>query len=625
MSALVTFRDVSLQLGEKPLFDQINLVINAGERIGLLGRNGAGKSTLLKTLQGMYALDSGDIIYRKGLKIAALAQDVPTDIHGPILEIVLQGLGEQGKTIQAYEQLSAKLDPNDQLALKKLAQLQQEIDAQQGWQLQQQVHTTLSKLALPTQLEFSALSGGLKRRVLLARALVSKPDILLLDEPTNHLDIDSIQWLENYLPSFGGCLLFITHDREFLSQIATRIVELDRGFLISYEGSYDRFLEHKSTLLTTEKNQNALFDKRLAQEETWIRQGIKARRTRNEGRVRALKAMREQRAQRRDIERKATLALNKIDHSGRIVIRAHNIGLTYEGKNLFEQFSIQINHGDKIGILGANGCGKTSLVNILLGLTTPTSGTVKHGANLDIAYLDQMRSQLDENTTLADNVADGSEFVTFNGKHQHVLAYLKRFLFSAERARTSVAQLSGGERNRLLLAKLLAQPNNLLVLDEPTNDLDMETLELLEGMLVEYPGTLIVVSHDRRFLDHVVTSTIVFDPNQPLQEYIGGYHDWLRQRKIPEKKLASKAEETQAKPAPKKMKLTYAEELELTALPDKISTLEQQIEQQQQQLADPDFYQQNQEIIVIEQQVLKDLEQQLDAAFTRWEYLDTKA
>ena len=623
---LVTIRQACLQLGEHLLFDHIDLQLHAGERIGLLGRNGAGKSTLLKVLTGKIELDSGEIEQVGDVQVCMLDQDVPNDMHGTIFQIVLSGLQAHAQLLEDYHRVS-HAEPLD---TEMLIKLQEQIEQHQVWQAQQRVDAVLSRLGLDPGRQFSTLSGGLKRQVILARALVADPDILLLDEPTNHLDIEAIQWLEQFLPSFKGCLLFITHDRVFLQNIATRIVELDRGHLISFEGRYQKFLAHKQTLIDTEKSQNALFDKRLAEEEVWIRKGVKARTTRNEGRVRKLMEMRDQRENRRDIKAAAMLKVGKIEASSRVVIRAKNISFGYGDYQVFESFSLQINRGDRIGIVGRNGCGKSSLIRCLLGLEKPNAGTVKLGENLNIAYFDQMRGELDEEESLAYNIADGAEYIECNGKRQHVFGYLRKFLFSPERANSPISVLSGGERNRLLLAKILAKPNNVLVLDEPTNDLDMETLDMLENMLLEYPGTLIIVSHDRQFLDNVVTSTLLFDNSLSIHHYLGGYTRAISQYQ----QLGQKAEVVETKPTPesnkikksgKPRKMTYGQRLELEAMPAKIETMEAGIVAEQSKMAEPSFYQQEAEAIKAQQQKLADLTHELETMYDRWNELERLA
>ncbi|MGM0594090.1 MAG: ATP-binding cassette ATPase Uup [Pseudomonadota bacterium] len=628
--ALLTLRNVTLSFGGPPLLDGIDLQIEPGERLCLVGRNGTGKSTLMKLLNGELQAESGEIVARQGLRVARLTQEVPRDLHGDVFDVVADGLGEQGRLLAEYHHISQQLASGDEKALGKLERIQHELEACDGWQTNQRVESVISRLKLPADSEFAELSGGMKRRVLLARELVREPDLLLLDEPTNHLDVAAIDWLEAFLASWGGTLLFITHDRMFLQNLATRIIELDRGQLTSWPGDYETYLKRKAEALEAEAQQNALFDKRLAQEEAWIRQGIKARRTRNEGRVRALKAMREERNRRRERSGKAKVTVTEAERSGKVVIEAVGIGMAYEGNTLFHDFSTAIMRGDKVGILGPNGAGKSTLLKVLLGKEAPQQGKVKLGTNLEIAYFDQHRAQLDEAATVVDNVAEGSDRVEVNGQSKHIMGYLQDFLFSPERARSPVRSLSGGERNRLLLAKLFTKPANLLVMDEPTNDLDVETLELLEELLLDYQGTLLLVSHDRAFLNNVVTSTIAFEGQGELHEYVGGYDDWLRQRRsaAPEPQLAksqAKSEPQKAvekKPAAKPVKLSYKDQRELDALPKRIEELETAMEALHETMADPGFYQQDGATIAETKEKLDTLEAEMAEAFERWEALE---
>lgn len=626
--ALLTLRNVTLSFGGPPLLDGVDLQIEPGERLCLVGRNGTGKSTLMKLLDGELQADSGEILARQGLKVARLTQEVPHGLQGDVFDVVADGLGEQGRLLAEYHHVSQQLAGGDETLLTRLERIQHELEACDGWQTNQRVEAVISRLKLPADSEFAALSGGMKRRVLLARELVREPDLLLLDEPTNHLDVAAIDWLEEFLLGWGGTLLFITHDRMFLQNLATRIIELDRGQLTSWPGDYQTYLRRKAEALEAEAQQNALFDKRLAQEEAWIRQGIKARRTRNEGRVRALKAMREERSERRERSGKARVAVTEAERSGKIVIEAQEIGMAYAGRTLFHDFSTSIMRGDKVGILGPNGSGKTTLLQVLLGRLSPQQGKVKLGTNLEIAYFDQHRAQLDEEATVLDNVAAGSDRVEVNGKSKHIMGYLQDFLFSPERARSPVRSLSGGERNRLLLAKLFSKPANLLVMDEPTNDLDVETLELLEELLLDYQGSLLLVSHDRAFLNNVVTSTIAFEGEGELHEYVGGYDDWLRQRRAPQAQAGKGEPVSAAKPKAEKKgetrpaKLSYKDQRELDALPQRIEQLESELAELQQQMADPAFYQQQGEAISAAGERLSTLEQELAGAYQRWEALE---
>jgi len=628
--SLIVLRDIQLGFGGPPLLDGVNLVIDKGERVCLLGRNGAGKSTLLRLILGELAPDDGERILTDGVRVAQLRQEVPQDTRGTVFDVVTEGIGALAALVRRYHRLSGQLaETADEALLRQLTHTQHELEAADGWQLEQRVESVITRLALDPDLEFAGLSGGVKRRVLLAQALVGEPDLLLLDEPTNHLDIESIDWLESFLLNYPGALLFITHDRAFLRRLATRILELDRGQLTDWPGDYDNFLRRKEERLHAEALEQARFDKRLAQEEVWIRQGIKARRTRNEGRVRALEAMRRERQQRRGSDGKAKLQLDEADRSGRLVVEARDIDYAWEGKPVIRGLSTRIMRGDRIGVIGPNGVGKTTLLNLLLGRLTPDSGQVRLGTNLEVVYFDQLRGQLDESLTVRDNVSGGSDKVEVGGRSKHVMGYLQDFLFTPERARTPVKTLSGGERNRLLLAKLFTRPANLLVLDEPTNDLDMETLELLEELLLDFQGTLLLVSHDRDFLDHVVTSCLVFTGDCRVEESVGGYSDWerIRSRRQAEEKRTQAAVQKVSQPVeaykPKPAgKLSYKDQRELDALPQKIETLEAELEQVQQQLADPALYQGNGEQIGELQQRLQTLEQALETAYSRWEALE---
>lgn len=627
--ALLSLKQVTVSYGGPNLLDKVDFQLDRGERVCLVGRNGAGKSTLMKLIAGEIKADGGEMIGTQELKIARLEQEVPIGTHGKVFDVVANGLGDISPLLVEYHQLIHQLESDSSEALlNKLEKAQHKLEAADGWSLEQRVETVISRLSLDADADFDSLSGGKKRRVLLAQALVKQPDILLLDEPTNHLDIESITWLEGFLKSYGGTLLFITHDRTFLQALATRIVQLDRGHLASFPGDYRNYLKKREEMLAAEAEQNAQFDKKLAQEEVWIRQGIKARRTRNEGRVRALEKMRKERGQRRERQGTVSMQLQEAERSGKLVIEAEDIGQSYDGKMLFEHFTTLIQRGDRIGIIGPNGCGKSTLLSILLKRIEPEQGEVKLGTNLEIAFFDQLRSQLNEEESVVENVGQGSDHVDINGSRKHIIGYLQDFLFTPERARTPVKALSGGERNRLLLAKLFTQPANLLVMDEPTNDLDAETLELLEDLLLNYGGTLLLVSHDRAFLNNVVTSTIAFDSDGQLREYVGGYDDWLNQRPQSQSKSETKA----AKPLPtptkpqqkKKSTLTYQEQLDLKALPARIEELEKQQQAFNQQMSDPAFYQQETDKITALQKQVADLEAELETAYSRWEYLEDK-
>ncbi|SDK11930.1 ATP-binding cassette domain-containing protein [Pseudomonas indica] len=633
---LLKFADVSLAYGAMPLLDHVSWQIARGERVCIIGRNGTGKSSLLRLVKGDQAADDGEIWRAPGLKIGELPQELPRADERTVFDVVAEGLAGVGELLAQYHHLSQNI--RDDADLQKLTQVQHELEAKDGWRLQQLVDSTLSRLQLPADKTLAELSGGWRRRVLLAQALVAEPDLLLLDEPTNHLDIGAIAWLEEALLGFQGAVLFITHDRAFLQNLATRILELDRGHLIDWNGDYASFLVHKEQQLAAEETANALFDKRLAQEEVWIRQGIKARRTRNEGRVRALKAMRAERSERRERQGKANIQLEAADKSGKQVIVAEHVSFAHPGgEPLVRDFSIVIQRGDRIGLLGANGTGKTTLLKLLLGELQPTSGTIQAGTRLEVAYFDQLRHQLEPEKTVIDNLAEGREFITIDGQNRHVLSYLGDFLFSPQRARTPVKALSGGERARLLLAKLFSKPANLLVLDEPTNDLDVETLELLEEVLLGFQGTVLMVSHDRAFLDNVVTSTLVFEGEGRVREYVGGYQDWLRQggsprllgvgEAKPEKAAAPAKTEAPAAAssetaAPARKKLSYKLQRELEAIPGQIDALEAELAVLQGQIADPAFYQKPSAETGAVLGRMESLQRDLDALLERWAELE---
>lgn len=625
--SLLRLTGVSVSFGAAPLLDQADFHIERGERVCLLGRNGSGKSTLLKVIAGDLGVDDCIIQRRSGIRIGSLPQDVPPEIQGQVFAVAASGLGETGELVARHQALTQQLAAGDASAMDALGAIQQQLDAVDGWTLGPRVEQVLTRLDLDPNQEFTALSGGLKRRVLLARALVTEPDLLLLDEPTNHLDIQAIDWLEEFLLDFPGALMFVSHDRRFLQRLSTRIVELDRGRLTSYPGDYNKYLSRKEAELETESTQEALFDKRLAQEEAWIRQGIKARRTRNEGRVRALQAMREERRQRRERQGVAKLALQEAERSGRLVLEATELSYSLPERPLIKRFSTTIMRGDKVGIIGPNGAGKTTLIRLLLDQLAPDSGTVRIGTRLEVAYFDQLRHQLNEEASVIDNVAEGSDTVLVNGQPKHIIGYLQDFLFAPERSRTPVKALSGGERGRLLLAKLFTRPANLLVLDEPTNDLDVETLELLEDLLIEFNGTVLVVSHDRAFLDNICTSIIAFEGDGEVREYIGGYQDWLRQRPEKPQPAAPKAQPAArpaARPKDKRQRLSYMEQRELEALPAKIEQLETQISELQNKLADPALYREQPEQVAEATTRLDQMEQELDQSFLRWEELEER-
>ena len=633
---LLKLTNVSLAYGTNPLLDGVSWQIARGERVCIIGRNGTGKSSMLSLVKGSQLPDDGEIWRAPGLKVGELPQELPLADERTVFDVVAEGLSGVGQLLADYHHLSQNIQ--NEADLDKLMHVQQELEAKDGWRLQQLVDSTLSRLQLPADKTLAELSGGWRRRVLLAQALVSEPDLLLLDEPTNHLDIGAIAWLEEALTGFNGAVLFITHDRAFLQNLATRILELDRGHMIDWNGDYASFLVHKEQQLAAEETANALFDKKLAQEEVWIRQGIKARRTRNEGRVRALKALRAERSERREHQGKANIQVDAAEKSGKQVIVVEHASFAHPGgEPLIRDFSMVLQRGDRIGLLGANGTGKTTLLKLLLGDLQPTSGTVEAGTKLEVAYFDQLRHQLELEKTVIDNVAEGRDFITIDGQNRHVLSYLGDFLFSPQRARTPVKALSGGERARLLLAKLFSKPANLLVLDEPTNDLDVETLELLEEVLLGFQGTVLMVSHDRAFLDNVVTSTLVFEGNGVVREYVGGYQDWLRQGGsvkllgVAETKEAkeAKAETQQSKPAtpvaeplPAKKKLSYKIQRELEALPGKIDAVEKNIAALQTEIAQPTFYQQTAEHTGETISRLEALQAELDELLERWAELE---
>lgn len=595
--ALINFQDVALSYGGPNLLDRLNFQIHEGEKITLLGRNGAGKSTLMKMINGMIEPDSGEIFREKNLRTAMLQQEVPGDISGSIYEIITKGIIDNPDEIH-----------DAALEKKHIAQIEK----------------VISQMSLDPELQFETLSAGMKRRALLARALVNEPDILLLDEPTNHLDIDSIRWLEDFLVRYEGTLFFVTHDRAFMQKIANRILEIDRGNLFDWKCDYRTFLKRKEAWLDAEEQQNILFDKKLAQEEIWIRKGIKARRTRNEGRVRALKAMRVERSKRIEQQGKVKLDLNQAERSGKLVIEAEDISFAYTGKPIVEKFSATVMRGDRIGIIGPNGCGKSTMIKLLLGELQPVAGKVRQGTRLEVAYFDQLREQLDPDKSVRYNVSDGTDMIGIAGRTKHVIGYLQDFLFTPDRAEVKVSVLSGGERNRLMLARLFTRPFNLLIMDEPTNDLDIETVELLEELLLEYDGTLITVSHDREFLNNVVTGTIVFDSDGSVREYAGGYDDWLLQRPAPVKDVKEKKSLPEKRPSDK-IKMTFKEKRELEAIPELIAEKEKRKEELVAVISDPEFFKKNAHKSVEVNREIEGINADLEALFERWMELEEKS
>ncbi|MFW1733475.1 ATP-binding cassette domain-containing protein [Acinetobacter sp. ULE_I001] len=630
--AYITIRDVQLAFGGPALLNGANFNLERGERVCLIGRNGEGKSTLLKLIEGSLLPDQGEIALQNGITISMLAQDVPMD-SGKVADIVAEGAGEAALVLKEYHEASDACVLGDMEACDRMGNLQHKLDLLDGWALETKVNSILSKMGLDPEADLADLSGGRKRRVLLARALLTQPDVLLLDEPTNHLDVESIEWLEKFLLDQNNLtLLFISHDRAFVDSIATRIVELDRGILRSYEGNYSRYLDLKAQQMEAEEKQNALFDKRLAEEETWIRQGIKARRTRNEGRVRALKDLREQSKARRSQQGKVSMATQEANRSGKLVFDIEHLSVAFgDNAPIIKDFSALVLRGDRIGLVGDNGVGKTTLIKAILG-ELEHGGSVKTGTQLEVAYFDQLRNALDLEKSVMANVSEGSDFVDVNGGRRHIYSYLQDFLFSPERARTPVKALSGGERNRILLAKLLLKPSNLIVMDEPTNDLDMVTLELLEEMLSDYKGTLLLISHDRAFMDNVVTSTWVFDGKGNIDEYIGGYQDYLEQRpdqrvvdqKSDVKKAIAKAEAaaTLAEPAVKKVKLSYKDQRALEQLPAEIEALEKEQTELTAKLADGSWFVTDADAATKASQRLGEIDELLLEKMERWDALE---
>lgn len=633
--SLISIHNAYLSFSDAPLLNYAELHIEENERVCLVGRNGAGKSTLMKIINGEQPLDDGRIIYEQDLVVARLQQDPPRNIAGTVYDFVAEGVAEQAEHLKAYHAISHVVmnDPSEK-NLNEMARLQSLLDHHNLWQLESRINDVLQQIGLEPEVELSSLSGGWLRKAALGRALVSNPRVLMLDEPTNHLDIETIDWLESFLKTFQGSIIFISHDRSFIRNMATRIVDLDRGKLVSWPGDYDKYLEGKEEALRVEEMQNAEFDRKLAQEEVWIRQGIKARRTRNEGRVRALKALRRERSERREVMGKAQMQVEEASRSGKIVFELENVNYSIGDRTLVRDFSAQVQRGDKIALIGPNGCGKTTLLKLMLSQLQADSGRVHSGSKLEVAYFDQHRAILDPDRTVMDNLAEGKQEVMVNGKPRHVLGYLQEFLFHPKRAMTPVRALSGGERNRLLLARLFLKPSNLLILDEPTNDLDVETLELLEELIDGYQGTVLLVSHDRQFVDNTVTECWIFEGNGDIGAFVGGYHDAQHQRaasrpsrvapvKAPADEKPAKHETVKSEAKPASTKLSYKLQRELDQLPQQLETLEKQIEQLQLQMADAQFFTQPHEKTQPVVAALAAAEQQLETAFERWEYLES--
>ncbi len=621
---------VSLNFGAHVLLDAVDFTLGKGERVGLLGRNGAGKTTLLKLINGDVAPESGERWIRSGVKISYLDQDLPHADEQDVYDVVAHGLAGTGDLLARYHHAIGEGD------MRSVEKIQQEIEARDGWRLQQQVETVISQLQLPGDERMSNLSGGWRRRVALGQALVSEPDILLLDEPTNHLDIPAIEWLEQQLRNYPGAVMFVTHDRAFLQQVANSVTELDRGRLTRWDGDYSGFLAFREQQLAAEERENALFDKRLAEEEKWIRQGIKARRTRNEGRVRALKAMREQRRQRRELADRAEFGVESAERSGKRVVELEHVSKRFGDRVVIRDFSTLVKRGDRIGIVGANGAGKSTLIRILLGELQPDSGTVKQGTRLEIAYFDQLRARLDPERNLIDNVCEGQDFIEIGGRKRHAVSYLGEFMFTPDRVRMPVKALSGGEQNRAILARLFSKPANLLVLDEPTNDLDVETLELLEEILLEFDGTVLLVSHDRRFMDNVVTGIFVMPGNGEVEEYVGGYSSWAagggclapvdqRADETQPEEAGRKARARPKQAAPRPKKLSYRDQRELDALPERIELLDSRLQELEAEISAPDFYQQDHAVTQVIIEKMEKTRSELEAAYSRWDELESEA
>lgn len=627
--SLLQLKNASLTFGHPPIIDKAELVIHKGERVCLVGRNGCGKSTLLKIIGGELALDDGQRIFNSGVRVSRLPQDPPLSVETNIFDYVAEGMADVGELLKKYFKQThlVTVDPTDK-NLKALEALQSELEHKDAWKFEQQIQQVLTLLSLDGTAKLSSLSGGWRRKAALARALAGEPDILLLDEPTNHLDINMIQWLEKTLLEYKGAIVFVSHDRAFIRHLATRIIDLDRGHLVSYPGNYQTYLLKKEEDLKNEANANAEFDKKLSQEEVWIRQGIKARRTRNEGRVRALKALRQERSQRRNVQGKANVTLNDANSSGKMIFESHDLGFNINDKIIISALDLTVFRGDKVALIGPNGCGKSTLIKLLLGKLTPTQGKVRQGVNIELAYFDQHRSSLDQDKTVIDVVADGKREVELGDRSKHVISYLQDYLFTPDRVNAPVHSLSGGEKNRLLLAKLMAKPSNLLILDEPTNDLDVETLELLEDVLGQYQGTVVLVSHDREFVDNVVTSSLFFEGDGVLTEFVGGYSDienWYKNHKknVQTAETSPKSASPKSKPSTRKnKKLSYKLQLELDKLPAVIEELEGKQAELQTEISDPNFFKQESSSSNQKLTALADLEKTLSEAYERWDELE---
>jgi ATP-binding cassette subfamily F protein uup len=633
--ALINLEGVDVNVGgPRPLLAGVDFALEPGERVCLIGRNGAGKSTLLRLIAGELDPDDGRVRWQRGIRVAKLTQEVPPGTSGSIFDVVAQAVGDAGALLAEFHRLSQTA--TDETDFNAMGRVQARIDAEGGWDIERRVSEVITRLGLDPEADFARQSGGMKRRVLLAQALARAPDVLLLDEPTNHLDIDNIRWLEGFLKDFGGSVVFVTHDRSFLRALATRIVEIDRGAVTSWPGDYANYLRRREERLNAEAQAQKRFDQKLAQEEAWIRQGVKARRKRNMGRVRQLQQMRRERAQRREHEGRVRMEASQARDSGKRVVEAEDVSVAFDGRPIVSGLSTTILRGDRVGIVGPNGSGKTTLIRLLLGQLSPDSGRITLGTNLQVAYFDQQRAQLDERATAVENVAGGRDFVTINGTGKHVMTYLQDFLFAPSRARAPITKLSGGERNRLLLARLFAQPSNVLVLDEPTNDLDIETLELLEELVGDYHGTVVLVSHDRAFLDNVVTSVMVFEGGGRVAEYVGGYSDWLEQSgrwqgasadtaAAPRKPEHARSSKPRAGAAKRSAGLNAKERAELEALPERIEALEQQVEELGNRLADPELYAAEGDDASALNERLRETQAELERAFERWSELDTRA